>query len=112
MVSLHDRQGRGGSINVSGQYTLAHHDTFSIQLWGRELLVPGPVNTYHPAAHLEPVDTDGSRVKTDSTARITPINGGHFVAYRPGHLQEETPAPTPWGLDDIPEPLTYNPGTR
>lgn len=101
-----------GILRGEGFAALAHHETFSIQLWEREFLVPGPVITYHPAAHLEPVDTDGSRVKTDNTARVTPINGGHFVAYRPGHLQEGTAAPTPWGLHDIPEPLTYDPGTR
>lgn len=90
---------------------LAPQETFSIQLWGRELPVPGPVNTYHPAVHLEPVDDIGTKVRDDHTARITPINGGHFVAYRPDHVRGDNPAPTPWGLRGIPEQLTYDPGT-
>lgn len=90
---------------------LAHQEKFAIQLWGRELPVPGPVYTYHPAAHLEPLDDSGTRIRDDHTARITPINGGHFVAYRPDHVRGGNPAPTPWGLRGIPEQLAYDVGT-
>lgn len=87
---------------------LTHQEAFSVQLWGREFSVPGPVNTYHPAVHLDPMDNVGIKDKNDNTARITPINGGHFVAYRPDRVRGENPPPTPWGLRGIPEPFTYD----
>lgn len=95
-----------------GFSALIPHETFSIQLWGRELQVPGRVNTYHPAAHLEPADNSGTRVKDDNTARIAPINGGCFVAYRPDHVQMDNLIPVPWGLRGIPEPRTYDATTN
>lgn len=97
-----------GALSGEGFSFLTLQEEFSIKLWGRHFTVPGPVATYHPAVRLAPLDDSDKVAVENIPARITTINGGYFVAYRPNFLKAERPSPTPWGLRNIREQPTYD----